>query len=490
MAGLTQTLALKQKQTLTPQMIQALYIINQSSQELQEYVAKAVEENPALRLIDKRTESLDQFTTSHTPREELSDSPYQSYQDSHSALHQQMIEGTLSQAESLQEHLLGQLHLQKLSPGEMQLGEVIIQNLDENGFHRESLNKITPQQLQGHLERVLSTIQRLDPIGTGVNNVQESLLVQAEVSGLSPSTIDLIKNHLYDIHMANLERSAKELHIPLTDLEHSLRELQLLTPYPGIEFSTESTKYVAPDLTVIRKGEHLELRLMDDQIPAIELDPEFLQLAKELEPLGGDLQMGDSLSLKETSLALPKTFTASTETPTMHPESSNNEASSYMAKQIAEAEQLIHLIGLRSSSLLKVGAFLLEEQREFFLKGKKHLVSLTQKDAAKSLEISDSTVSRIANGKYIQTEWGLFPLKFFFSQGASPTSTGNSDAPTLSRESIKVIIQEIIEEHDGVKRISDEKIKTALEAKGISIARRTVAKYRKELAIESSFDRV
>ncbi len=458
MASLTQSIALKQTLKLTPQMIQTMGLIAKSTPELGEHIAKIAETNPALRIIDQKGESFEGLRekdmSSH--RHELSDSAYKSYNPSGEALHNQMIEGFLSQAESLQDHLLMQFGLQQLSEKEHKVGTLLIQNLDTHGFHTEDPRKVVPESLHTYIPKVLAVIQRLDPVGTGVSDVRESLLVQAKELELSELAVMIIQDHLYDIHMGNLERSAKELKVPLDDLRLAIEEIQHLTPYPGTQFTRASTNYVAPDLEVIREGDTIRLHLRDDEIPTIELDSEF------------------------TSLQDVATHDAT--------------AQEYMKKQISEVEQLIQMISLRSESLFKVGAILLERQRAFFLYGKKHLVAITQKEIAQELGLSDSTVSRIANGKYIQTEWGLFPLKYFFSNTVvTSTSAG---APVLSRESIKEIIAEIIDQHDGAiqngakpKRLSDEKIKTALEAKGISVARRTVAKYRKELAIESSFDR-
>lgn len=341
-----------------------------------------------------------------------------------------------------------QLHMQKLTQEELALGDTIIQNLDDHGFHREPLSLVIPNAPPHQLERVLFIIQRLDPVGTGVADVKESLEVQAEEFGLSQLALTLIQKHLYQIQMGNFEKTAKDLDIPLQEFNLAIAEIQQLTPYPGIEFSKGATNYVAPDLEVLRDGDKLSLILRDDQIPPIELDPDFVALAQETE---------------------------------------DKDASTYIKKQISEAEQLMQMIDLRNISLMKVGAELLDKQQQFFLQGKKHLVALTQKEVAESLGLSDSTISRIANGKYIQTEWGLFPIKYFFT--SSLVHNTNQGEKSLSRESIKVIISEIIEEQDGKKRLSDEKIRTALQAKGIIIARRTVAKYRNELAIESSFER-
>ncbi len=445
-----QSLALRQKQKLTPQLIQTMGLIAQNSIELQEYIAHAIESNPALRIQNSKSESFDELTSkdSRSHNHELDDYAYVSYQPSKESLHHQIIEGTLSQAESLQDHLLMQLHMQKLTPEEIALGDTLIQNLDDHGFHREPLHLIVSEHLNHKVEKLLFIIQRLDPIGTGVTDVQESLEVQAKEFGLSDLAVTLIQDHLYDIHMGNLDKTAKDLQMPLQELNIAIEEIQQLTPYPGIEFSKGATNYVAPDLEIVREGEKLSLILRDEQIPSIELDPDFLLLSEETE---------------------------------------EKEASTYIKKQISDAEQLMQMIDLRNVSLMKVGAELLEKQQQFFLKGKKHLVALTQKEVAESLDLSDSTISRIANGKYIQTEWGLFPIKYFFTSNLVHNT--NQGEKSLSRESIKVIISEIIEEQDGKKRVSDEKIRTALQAKGITIARRTVAKYRNELAIESSFER-
>jgi RNA polymerase sigma-54 factor len=208
---------------------------------------------------------------------------------------------------------------------------------------------------------------------------------------------------------------------------------------------------VTPDVVVRRVEGDFRIVLNDDEIPALEVNPYYREMAESRE---NDAQ---------------------------------KEARRFSKEKVRDARWFIRSINQRNATLMSIARSIVEFQRKFFLYGPKHLAPLTLKDVASEVEVHETTVSRIVNAKYIQTEWGIFPLKYFFSNSISGAGSSGS---RYSKEAVKQIIKEIIEEYGNrKKRLSDQKISDILKKRGISIARRTVAKYRGELAIESSYYR-
>ena len=234
-------------------------------------------------------------------------------------------------------------------------------------------------------------------------------------------------------------------------IETVLEYLKTLDPFPGRRYFTEETQYVVPDLMVTIKEGEFVIILNDEEFPVLGIDPYFSQLASS-----GESEKNES-------------------TPPLK---------NYVQKSINEARWFIQTIQQRNNTLLKVARAIVEFQGEFFLHGPKNLVPLTLNDIANEIGVVESTVSRSTNGKYMQTEWGIFELKYFFSNAIGGISAGGTQ---YSKQSVKEIIREIIE--GEAKHLSDQKITDMLKARGIDLARRTVAKYRKELDIMSSYDR-
>ena len=241
---------------------------------------------------------------------------------------------------------------------------------------------------------------------------------------------------------------ARELNATLDEVEEALEVIRSLTPFPGRMFSTEESRYVVPDLILRKRDGQMVLVFNDEEIPVLGVNRMFSRIA----------------------------------------EGQDKSARRFANHGVREARWFINSIAQRNDTILRVGQAILEFQRDFFLKGKKHLVPLTLRDIATELDLSEATISRVTNGKYLQTEWGIFELKHFFSNSISGTGSGSS---RYSKEGVKEIVREILEEETAAtgKHLSDQRISDLLAQRGIKIARRTVAKYRKELKISSSYER-
>jgi RNA polymerase sigma-54 factor len=454
-----------QKLKMTPQLYQAVRLMALPIQDLKTTIEEELEKNPALQVMeDRSTVSLESLPVRDSGGGEgdwfdhSSDSGY-SRADAEAAsdARRQFIEGVLSQAESLQEHLLSQLALQPVSEEWVRIGELLIRNLDENGFHKELPGALFKEAAETELfPKVMELIQGFDPVGTCTSNVRESLLVQIRRHpNPHPRAAELVEHWLEPLQKQRLKDIEKGMRISETKLLEISAFLRTLDPLPGRNFSRDVTRYVLPDVQVtLREGEFVII-LNDEMIPVLGINPLFEDMSK-------------------------KRATADVKT------------RQFVAQNLQDARWFIRTIGQRNETLLKVCRAIVEFQREFFLKGPKFLKPLTLKDVAAEIGVHEATVSRITSSKYMQTEWGILSLKHFFSNSVAGTvSTG----PRFSKEGVKEVVREIIAQEGAPAAsgrgggLSDQKIVEILAAKGISIARRTVAKYRGELAIESSYQR-
>jgi RNA polymerase sigma-54 factor len=301
----------------------------------------------------------------------------------------------------------------------------------------------------------------LDPVGTCTANYEESLYVQMS---LLPDAARFGEcgtaalSQLALLHKGKFADAAKKLGCSPEEAQEIFECIKGLNPFPGRQFASSNTRFIVPDVQVIRKADDLEedgseensskigfsIILNDEEIPVLGLNPFFMKIVKEK----GDKNSRD-----------------------------------FARENLKEARWFIRSINERNHTLLRVTRAIVEIQRAFFEKGPGHLVPLTQRDIALELDVHESTVSRIANGKYIQTEWGVFGIKYFFTNAISK----NPSTSQLSKEGVKEIIRQLIS--DEKTHLSDQEIAGLLANRGIPLARRTVAKYRKELDMGSSYNR-
>lgn len=443
---------------MTPQLLQSIQIMTLPLQDLKFRIQEELEVNPALEITkeipsislneraeqSERSEEYEYFENSSDPGF-TSSGRFDGDEDSK----RMFMEGALSRPESLHEHLLWQLRLQPLEEEEFRVGELLVNNLDDNGFYIEEPERVVPEDQHSRIGSVSEIIRTLEPTGTCVRDYRESLVVQALQLVDSPAlVIPIIQNHLELVEKGKLKEIAKAQDTTVAAVEEAIEVIRSLTPFPGRMFSSDESRYVIPDLTLRKRDGEFVLVFNDEEIPVLGVNRMFSRIAES-----------DDLSAKQ-----------------------------FANKGVREARWFINSIAQRNDTILRVGKAILEFQRDFFLKGKKHLVPLTLKDIAMELDLSEATISRVTNGKYLQTEWGIFELKHFFSNRIASTGSGSS---RYSKEGVKEIVREILEQEEQAagKHLSDQRVSDLLAQRGIKVARRTVAKYRKELKISSSYER-
>jgi RNA polymerase sigma-54 factor len=342
-----------------------------------------------------------------------------------------------------------QLRLQKISDDEYRIGEILIQNLDDNGFHIEDPESIVKEYEKDTLKKVMKIIQGFDPIGVCTKDFKESLLVQINNHfEPNPHALEIVEKHFKLLERGKHADIAKKMKITEEKVRLAEEFIKTLDPMPGRNYSTERAKYVIPDVLVKLKDGEFVIVLNDEEIPVLSVNPFFEEIS-------------DEKNTKDTK-----------------------ELNKFVTEKINDARWFIRSIGQRNETLLKTVRAIVEFQRDFFRNGPKYLVPLVLKDVAREIDVHEATVSRATKEKYIQTEWGIFELKYFFSNAITGSGSRGSK---YSKQAVKEIIKEIIMNNTEEKQLSDSKIAEILLQRGIKIARRTVAKYRGELNINSSF---
>jgi RNA polymerase sigma-54 factor len=448
-------LVAEQRQRLSPQMIQSIKLMALPLQELKEQIQEEIEANPALEVVeDRSTVSLETL-----PEREEKDSDeaeffenssdpglaYRSGADDDSK--RMFIEGAIARPETLQEHLLWQLRLQPLDDERRAIGETLIQNLNDDGFHKEDPYSLMPGKDHGVVDEMMALVRGFEPLGTCAADYRESLLAQASLDPACPdAVISILHDHIDLLERGKHSEISKRLKLDEEELSEALAFIKGLSPFPGRAYSASDARYVIPDLLIKLKDGDFVIVLNDEEIPVLGIDPFFDRLACER---GGDRATG-----------------------------------AYVRDNIRRAKFFIRSIHQRNQTLLKVARAVVEFQRAFFARGPKYLAPLTLKDVAEEVGVHETTVSRIAHSKYLQTDWGIYELRYFFTNSISGAGSSGS---RYSKEGVKQVIKEIILSED--RALADHDIVDILARRGIKLARRTVAKYRSELDLDSSFGR-
>lgn len=456
--GLSLSLSQKQQLKLSPQLLQSFELMALPLAELQQKIKAEIETNPALEIPSGREASFEVFAEKTKDTERISDSYSDSssygsdrsgYDTEASDRRQNFMENALSAEETLQEHLLSQLGCEALSEQEYEVGMLLITNLDANGFHVQEPLDLLKKEQKHLLYPMLQRLHRFDPPGIGVRDWRESLMLQARIKGMEGdelASFSLLVNDNLDLMRANKQAQvAKNLNIEMEELEELYSFLKTLTPYPGQGFASGPELYVIPDISIRKVDGELLLRMNSSSLPDLKINSDFEAFSMEKE------------MPKETQL--------------------------YIQDQLKRANSLMFQVRLRNQTLYKVGQVLAEKQKEFFLSGPQFIRPLTQKSVADQIGVHETTVSRISTAKWIDTDWGIIPIKRLFS------SAVGDEGEQVSKHAAKEILQQILEEHQGKKALSDQKLSDLLKERGISVARRTVAKYRNELNIDPSFIR-
>jgi RNA polymerase sigma-54 factor len=447
------TLIQEQRLKMSPQVIQAVKLMELPLLDLRGRIQEELEQNPALELVeDKSVVSLEEALRPRREEEEYfetSSDPGFSHRRGMEASdeRQRFIEGVLTRPETLQEHLLRQLQLEPVD-GELRgICETLIQNLDPDGFHKAPLDTLFPAP-PPRLGEALGLVRSLEPQGTCTSGYEESLRVQIGFMRNAPPGIEGILGHLEALYKGKIAETAKKLGRTEAELRMYLDRIRELSPFPGRLIASGEVRYVIPDVQVCRRDGDLVIILNEEEIPVLGINRAFRRLA---------------------STAARKV---------------DREARDFIRKNLQEARWFINSVSYRNQTLLRVSQAIVLFQREFFIRGPQYLTPLTLRDIAQELEINETTVSRTARGKYMQTEWGIFEVRHFFTNSIS--GSGSRGSPH-SKGGVKETIREIITTETG--KLPDQRIVEILAKRGISLARRTVAKYRAELALGSSYER-
>ncbi len=348
---------------------------------------------------------------------------------------------------TLPEHLMTQLHMTNLSEKEMVIGEYIIWSINEDGYLTYSVENIA-ENLDVSLEtvdKVLRVIQRFDPVGIGTRTLQECLLVQMmDKDQNNKLAVEILQEHFDDFTNKRYEKIAKQMNITFDDIRAAIEEITKLNPKPGEGYVLFHQNVIVPDLVVERDNGGFRIIMNDWNIPHLRINNSYKKLL-------------------------------------LDKKSSTKETRDYIRQSLESARWLINSIHQRRATILRVMGTIVEKQREFFEHGKDFLKPMILKDIADEIGMDISTVSRVTNGKYVQTEYGVLELKYFFSERIK-----SDDGEDVSNKTIKALIKDIIEKEDPNKPLNDQKIAVMLRGKGYTVARRTVAKYREQMMIPVS----
>jgi RNA polymerase sigma-54 factor len=358
------------------------------------------------------------------------------------------LESTLTRKTSLYDHLVWQLRLDKMPADDENVGMLIIGNLDLDGYLKEPpLSHIAEEAGVGVelAEKVLARIQQFDPIGVAARSLSECLLIQARHIGADDEIlVRMITEHLGNLEKKNYQAIARDLKEQVEEIYEAAKVIMQLDPRPGREYTTEEPHYITPDVYIHKVGDKFFVVPNDDGLPKLKISG-FYKTA-----LNGS----------------PK-------------------AREYIQDKLRSAQWLIRSIQQRQRTIVKVTESIIKFQREFFEKGIAHLKPLILREVAEDISMHESTISRVTTNKYVHTPQGIFELKFFFNSGIRLTT----DDDKLASEAVKTKIKQLIGTEDPRHPYSDQKIVELLRDQTIDIARRTVAKYREQLGILSSSKR-
>ena len=478
--SMTQQPKMQQTLRMTPQMQQAVRLLQLSHLELVQKVREELEENPFLEISQPQEEQqspqpeeekkaapdenevYDRDVAANADWEEyigdFSSAPKDAGQREEAAEETLTLEQRLTERPTLSGHLLWQLHLSDFTEEEKAIGECIIGNLESNGRLTASNKELAALSgsTEAKVESMVQRIQLFDPVGVAARSLKESLLVQVKSRGLDadPVLVAIIKNHLEDLETGRVKAVKNRFKLDDDDLHEYISVIRSLEPMPGSDMGEGSMQYVRPDVTVTRVGDEFIITLNDEDVPPIGISEKTCALCARLEE---GKKSGESAKDK-----------------------------AFFIEKYKDAKNLINGLEHRKSTLYKVMESIVRRQREFFEVGIKGLKPLILNDVAEDVNMHESNVSRITSSKYVSTQYGVFELKFFFNSGI----TSADGEESFGAESIKAQVKELIAHEDPDKPLSDDAIAQELKERlGLSIARRTVAKYREGLNIASSSKR-
>lgn len=497
-------IGLRQSLTMTPQLQQSIKLLQLSALELQQEIQEVLDENPLLEIEEDPFEKVETENTEPFSEEQNIDTAAQTLEDvipsdleidanwddvyepnssinppNNVATSDYLAENPLQSTvtHNLQTHLLEQVRLSHLSALDKFIAELIINQIDDNGYLKESIENIyhfiwknfseeIKQFVQEHFDKktqlenedifkvsevkaVLTYIQHLDPIGIGAKNLGECLSIQLQyhfdVSPLILKTARLLEENLDLVAQRNYKKIKEYLKVSQKDLEIMLSYLKGLNPKPGSIFENSNTDYVIPDVFVEKKNGNWYVRLNGANMPNLQINDVYSNLINKVH------QKNDSI---------------------------------YLKKNLQQARWFMQSIQNRSRTILNVAQAIINKQTAFLEYGDEAMRPMLLKDIAEMLEMHESSISRVTTNKYMYTPRGVYEFKYFFSSQIA-TDSGEQRSSTA----IRAMLKKLIKEENRKKPLSDDKLRLLLKKSGIKVARRTIAKYRESMRIPSSRER-
>lgn len=436
--GMDVSIQQTQKLALTPQMEQSLSVLQMGTEELNQCIEEEVLSNPMLDYAKepekKEVRRSQGEGIGYYSRKKTEDTDYQSYLNA--------IADEKSEDTELAEYLRMQLYTKKISPRRQKIGEYLIECLEESGYLKMDMDELAKGigLSKEELEREIRFMQTLEPCGVFARDLKECLLLQVEgEEQMQRQAHLLIEKYLDEIAQNKIPQISKQTGLTTAEITKTIRYIkEELEPVPGRGYGCANrNEYIYPDITVKEDEKGYRIILNKEKVHTLELNREYL-------PMLGQVH--------------------------------SSEENKYLKEQYQKAKILLQNIGKREETLAAVAEAIVDWQREFFEKGKASLKPMNLLDIAQELDVHESTVSRAVRDKYLECRWGIFELKYFFS---NKTSDGNNC-------NVLTCIQEIIRSENKQKPLSDAKIAEQLEKKGIRISRRTVTKYREQMQIPNT----
>ena len=482
--ALEQKLSLKlaQRLVMTPSLQQAIKLLQMTRMELQTVVAEELVENPVLEEGD---ETFENETDDDSPESKSDDTVVAEELDHQTSMEDidlvayfndylegstgpavfeareaPPLENTLTRDPDLYDHLLWQLHMTEIPKRQSEIAELIIGNLDPEGFlvaDLEEIRQMGRQEGSGEpyseqeVREALTLVQSFDPPGIACNDLQESLLHQLDTLGEPEDSLTrrVIREAWPFFLKRQFQAIAKEFDIKLAVLEPIVESIKSLELRPGRKFNTERTHYVEPDVYITKVSGKYVIVLNDDGMPRLRISKSYRNMLQSM--------------------------TANRQ---------QSEARQFIKDKLRSALWLIKSLDQRQRTIYKVSDSIIRQQQAFFELGIDYLRPMVLRDVADDIGMHESTVSRVVSNKYMHTPRGLYPMKFFFHSGIDREYGADISSLTVKRK-----IEQLIDEEDSKRPLSDSELTRVLQREGINIARRTVAKYRDELGIPSSTNR-
>jgi RNA polymerase sigma-54 factor len=484
---LKQNLKLSQQLIMTPQLQQAIKLLQLSRQELVEAISEEMEENPLLEEISP-DEGYDQEISDEYEKDILSSErenvkavehteelniekgagteefDWASYLEDYGPVgvnyggkdgEEVSWDNVLTEGQSLTKHLTWQMKLSSFTEDEERVCSQIIGNLDANGYLCATVTEVAQLEniSEEFVEAVLKRLQEFDPPGIAARNLQECLLIQARMLGVKNRIIEvIIMDFLKELELKNYAHIAHKLKVPLREVEIAVLLISGMNPKPGSIYSEEKTQPIIPDVYIVKAGDEYKIILNDDGLPHLRISNFYREIMGGLPGHGHhDAEIGKK----------------------------------YIKDKVQSATWLIKSIQQRQNTIYKVAESIVKYQKDFFDSGIDYLKPLVLRDVAEDIQMHESTISRVVNNKYMHSPQGIYEMKYFFGSSIKRTSEGE----TIASKSVKEEIKQLISAEPPRKPYSDCEIVDLLNGKGINIARRTVAKYREMMGILASSKR-